>query len=456
MLPKSPDNEPISLDAIREVLAKASTHLEGSDAQPAEATKLYDEAIEALHDRDNSKDQAARHLQATAWLQKTSILLSSPTEDSGQAIQDGFQQAIALFDTLPVKDNSQYATDCVALWTTIGQSQLNSQNGQSIEGAIGCFERAMSFLHLLPWQENLQLRSHLIGLWFNIGTAHTRLKGPLRHTAALNAYSQALVFSNDFPAENPQAALMIANIWLSRGSLFSQSDKETLQKEAIFSFEKSIAVLQKAKPADDPNVALALSRSHANRALTLSAMKDQAAINATSIKESVASAISLAAPLIDKSPMAAESTLNARMAFSRNQLVLLQDANETDALEFYENASDEIDESMALIRKCEGKGFNGFRHLARNFFKVGTRLYQVRQPHFLAEFINECIGEGQALRQDDAMIAIARTCIQETVDGIAKNNPVIVGSPESEALLAIVDPLKKILESLPEAKSAET
>ncbi len=456
MLPTSQENDPISLDSIRDVLKQAATCMQQKQPKTDEAIKLYDEVIETLQDASNDKDEAARHLLAATWMNKSNVLLSIPNKDQSEDVQKGFQEAIRLFGTLPIKTKELYVSDAVTLWSSIGQAQIKSNKPNNTEDAIGCFERAIHLLQLLPWQGNLQLRAHLIGLWFNIGNAQRLFQGTTRRNAAINAYTHAIVFSQDFPIENPQSALLISNVWMNRASLFSSAQDEEQRKEALFSFEKSIEILKKVGADKDPNIALHIARAQANRAKLLSLPKDKANTNASAIAEAAAEAKKLSEAFIDQAPMAAENVLNARLALCQNYCLRLQESKSDESLNLYEQATDEIDEALSLIHKCEAKGAKLFRPIARQFFRVGTQLYRSQQPHFLAEFITDSVGTGRPLNDDPAIVKIARECIDETIENLTKNNPVTAGSPEAEQLNATLNPLKKILESLPKEEAPES
>jgi hypothetical protein len=52
-------------------------------------------------------------------------------------------------------------------------------------------------------------------------------------------------------------------------------------------------------------------------------------------------------------------------------------------------ATDAVDDGLALIRRWEQKGVAGFRMLAADLFRFGSRVYLIYQPQFLQEFLDE-------------------------------------------------------------------
>ena len=64
--------------------------------------------------------------------------------------------------------------------------------------------------------------------------------------------------------------------------------------------------------------------------------------------------------------------------------------------ELIEEATDAVDEGLALARHWEQRGESGFRALAEDLFRFGCRVYQAGQPQFLAEFILESLDPEKA------------------------------------------------------------
>ena len=52
-------------------------------------------------------------------------------------------------------------------------------------------------------------------------------------------------------------------------------------------------------------------------------------------------------------------------------------------------ASDIVDEGLTLVRLWEQRGITQLRPLAARLFRFGARLYRIRQPHFLPEYLLE-------------------------------------------------------------------
>ena len=52
-------------------------------------------------------------------------------------------------------------------------------------------------------------------------------------------------------------------------------------------------------------------------------------------------------------------------------------------------ATDLVDEGLALARRWEQEGVTSFRDLADDLFRFGARLYGRYQPQFLVEFLGD-------------------------------------------------------------------
>jgi hypothetical protein len=59
-------------------------------------------------------------------------------------------------------------------------------------------------------------------------------------------------------------------------------------------------------------------------------------------------------------------------------------------------ATDAADSGLALARRWEKNGVDRFRHIARDLFLFGMRVYARYQPQFLAEFVSENMNPAQS------------------------------------------------------------
>jgi hypothetical protein len=59
-------------------------------------------------------------------------------------------------------------------------------------------------------------------------------------------------------------------------------------------------------------------------------------------------------------------------------------------------ATDGAESGLVLARQWEKNGVNRFRHIARDLFLFGMRVYAKYQPQFLAEFVSENMDPAQS------------------------------------------------------------
>ena len=116
-------------------------------------------------------------------------------------------------------------------------------------------------------------------------------------------------------------------------------------------------------------------------------------------------------------------------------------------------ASDAINDGLALARTWETRGTGTLRPLALRLFRLGAQLYRLHQPYFLAEFLLENLGDSAPFAHQPEFLATADHALQTTLAALQQPRHFIVGSPESEKLLATVRTLRAALAELFPASS---
>jgi tetratricopeptide (TPR) repeat protein len=254
------------------------------------------------------------------------------------------------------------------------------------------------------------------------------LRGDLADlTAALDAYGEAIALLRDVPlAENPSWANSLGAALMNRGHLLHRVHGIAQASAALDSFAEA-AFLLRALPDTDAapwprrNLAGTLL-NRANLLLDLS-RHAEAAISARE-------AVELCRPCERAESIDADLALKSRRALcdALGQLLVARGADQ-DALAH--EASDVVDDALALIRHWAGKGESTFRPLALRFFRYGVQLYRFHQPHFLAEFIEENLSAGDREFRDIALDAIKATLADRPRHG----DYLTVGDPGTERRL---------------------
>lgn len=230
--------------------------------------------------------------------------------------------------------------------------------------------------------------------WMNRGHSQLLLNNPTGDVAALAAYAEAIALLRTLPlAQNPSWANSFGAACMNHGQLLHRIHGTTRAADALGSFDAAIAALQPlVGPDANPWPRRNLAGSLLNRANLLLDLA-QSAEAAAAARE----AIALCAAASETELIDADLVLKARRALADalGQLIVAPGGDQgTIAAE----ASDVVDEALALVRRWAARGQSPFTELARRFFLYGTRLYRFHQPHFLGEFIEENLGLGGELR----------------------------------------------------------
>ena len=104
-------------------------------------------------------------------------------------------------------------------------------------------------------------------------------------------------------------------------------------------------------------------------------------------RDAAARAIDAVAGLEDGDINAAAAGLQARHVLCRVCAQSLSQAGDDEMPEDVHEATDAVDDGLAIVRGWEQRGAPHFRPLAFDLFRFGARVYARYQPQFLDEFI---------------------------------------------------------------------
>ena len=266
--------------------------------------------------------------------------------------------------------------------------------------------------------------------------------------------------------------------WLNRGhALLLASDHA-----AITSFENAIAALTFGAIRDNPSARRNLAGAHTNLAHALlssvpGGAEDPApAGGPPSPRIAAPEAASKLGPdtrgraqadllRAAQSARAALSTVNgyerqhldfAAMSLrARRALVmalggLLADADHAGAatVELIAEASDTIEEGLALALTLRPADFRKLRPLAERLFRLGIQVYSRHQPHFLGEFVLDLLSS-PSFAQEATFREIARTALTEALTQERWRPPLLVaGTPAAERALLTARSLRAARDEL--------
>jgi tetratricopeptide (TPR) repeat protein len=294
-----------------------------------------------------------------------------------------------------------------------------------------------------------QSRRDLGVAWMNRGHELMLRGDPASLAAALDAYNEAirtlrpLVGGSDLGRDsaNPAWANSLAAALMNRGHLLHRLHGIDQAALALAAFDEAAAILRLLCGSElardfSPSALQPFSPSSPwprrnlagtllNRANLLLDLADLTAA-ASAARE----ALALAAPQERTDPVDADLALKSRRALC-DALGRLVVTPEADHEALAGEASDLVDDAMALTRHWTDRGEAAFAPLALRFFHYGTQLYRFHQPQFLAEFIRENLSPAHA---DFRAIALA------AIDSALADRPagfLTVGDPASERRLEI-------------------
>lgn len=274
----------------------------------------------------------------------------------------------------------QMLRDLGVAWMNRGHEFMLRNDPASLAAALGAYNEAIAVLRKLPLAEHPAWANSLGAALMNRGHLLHRLHGVNQATLALAAFDEAVVLLHPLVTEIEKPESKIENFWPRRNLAGTRLNRANLLLDLHRFAEGS---------------------SSARAALALVVAFEQT-------------------ELVD-----ADLALKARRtvcdAIGR---VIAEPGADQDALA--REASDLVDEALALTRHWADRGENVFQPLALRLFRYGAQLYRLHQPHFLAEFIRENAPPSDAER---CVIAV------EIIDAALADRPrafLTVGDPASE------------------------
>ena len=256
-----------------------------------------------------------------------------------------------------------------------------------LDEAVECFGQALALRRQLP-DTVPRYGFGLAACWLNLADALVRRGDPARLADALDAYDQGIAAVSRLPlAEDPRYPRRLAIGFQNRALALRGRGRESLGP-ATASFLDAVDVLEQDCSASIPDRSQLLATVWVNIADThapyASSSSSALAFNA------VDRAIRLVADREDAEPEAATVGLKARHVRCLALAVALSsELPDEQRTALVHDATDAVDDALALVRRWEQKGIGAFRGLASDLVRFGARVYAQYQPQFLEEFITE-------------------------------------------------------------------
>lgn len=321
---------------------------------------------------DGKPDAAARHARATARMVLGNLHRDHGLLDHALPFYDA-----ALENPGDLDDGSPRGKDELAgLHLQRGLCRFSTGDAGRVADALADFDAAVALRGALPLEDE-EVRWGLATALMHRADALHRMEG--RAADARAAFDDAIHHLRQLPyQDNPTTLQRLALACANRGLVAEDPE------EARRGFDECIALLP--SPVNPPQL-LTLGSALLNRgrhSLQVAADPDACAADARRVLE-------LLAPHERNHPAPAELSLQARHLLAHALCGWLDESRRGAGSkdDWVGDATDAVEEALAVERHWEQLGFPGLRPLACEIYQLGLHVYRVRQPHFLAEFLVE-------------------------------------------------------------------
>jgi tetratricopeptide (TPR) repeat protein len=287
-----------------------------------------------------------------------------------------------------------------------------------------------------------QARAKLAIALMNQGHAQQLSDEPALVQAAASSYEQAIAILRQLPyAQHPQIANSLGAAWMNRGQLLHRLRSNAQIAPAMESFNEALTIFQQIPQAGETVwIRRNFLGTLLNRACLLVDLSEhRAALN------DARAALSLALKYERPELVDADLALKLRRVACDSIGQLITVVPTTEQASLASEASDLVDDGLALAREWSAKGETALDHVASRLFRFGAQLYRVNQPHFLAEFIAEQIDEGTPSPE---IMEIAMYNIEVALNTRASEPFLMIGDAASERHLQTARELEALRQRL--------
>ena len=272
-----------------------------------------------------------------------------------------------------------------------GIAFMEEARREAVIDALHCFDDALALRRQIPANHSPFQAYLLAACLLNRADALVRFNdaGPL--AAALASYDEAIDVLSALPiAEDPLYPRRLAMARHNRGLALQTRGLEGDAASAAAAFAQAIAVLEHEHSAGISDRDYLLAVVWLNLANLRAA--DPAPHAHVGAREAAARALAHVGEMEATDMPSAMAGLSARHVLCRLCAYSLSQADEGTGMpgDVHE-ATDAVDDGLALVRSWEQRGVASFRAVAFELFRFGARVYARYQPQFLDEFIADNI-----------------------------------------------------------------
>jgi hypothetical protein len=332
-----------------------------------------------------------------------------------------------------------------------GLELLEAGTSANLRNAVKCFDDAIALRTTLPLAENCWYRYGLIAGWMNKGDALTRLGSPDELREAVRCYDEAFLHLRELPMhESPLFIKRLAIAWLNRGFTLMKQTTPPSVALAVESFREAIAAARhfsSHKPVEGLPLLAGAWMNHGNALIHLA--PPEAGMAGSSATE----ALRLCRDTERDDATLAGIAFKARHILCQSLAHQLARAEVPSAQQdrILAEASDIVDDGMALARTWGRRGAKQFQSSAASLFRFGCRIYQIHQPHFLTEFLLENLDPERAdgaFADHPAMHASAMDSLWRSLGEFQRDGFKAINTPRYERMLDSLGELRVTEERL--------
>jgi hypothetical protein len=294
---------------------------------------------------------------------------------------------MALDPTPPGQPEVEAANTQASILMKEGIRLMGDAQPQSVREALAFFERALEIRRRLPMETVPLLRYGLAACWLNRADALMQLGGEAQVEEALRSYQEGIVLLRSLPlSHDARFPRRLAMAHHNRG-LALQSKGAPFAAETANAFREALAILESEQAALIPDRQFLLATVWLNLA-NARELQEPAGSDSTA-RDAALRAIDLVKDLEEDEADAAEVGLKARHVLCRTLAaqMSLSSTGRQKVPEYVHEATDLVDEGLALVRHWERKDVARFRSVAYDLFRFGARVYGRYQPQFVGEFV---------------------------------------------------------------------
>ncbi|HEY1173794.1 MAG TPA: hypothetical protein VGH19_20685 [Verrucomicrobiae bacterium] len=334
--------------------------------------------------------------RASALLVRGNALREQGSSVTRKAALACFDETLRLLNRLPEDEIPHFRNHQAKAWMNRGMTLLAEGGAYYLTEAVSCFDRAIQMRQeLVATDPEPLIRYGLAAGWMNRADALTRRAGENDLNEAVKSYDEGLRVMDSVPIDaNPLFRQRIGIACLNRGLTLETMGTEAALGQALESFDKCVATLEHSPEV--PKRQQIMAAALMNRGNVL--LKRQP-VDAAAARYAAQRAIQCVLTSERNDVADAEIGLKSRHVACRAMAALTEKMTDGVAKsDLFAEATDLVDDGMELVRYWHAKGVRDFGPIANDMFRFGARVYQVYQPHFVDEFVEENQGMGLTLK----------------------------------------------------------